>query len=111
MLDFREELIGIVESKTGNQVIKKAAENFLKQTLDVLQKTDKNEFERMKKLDFILTTYEVIVCIPTKKTSGVYFSNFKEYNKEVFEELRRRMKLEGFVFLQETENAFSIAIP
>ena len=110
MLNFREELIGIVESKTGNQAIKKAAENFLKRTLEAIQKTDDKEVAGIKKLDFILTTHEVIVCI-TKKTSGVYYSDFKEHNKEVFEELKRRMKLEGFVFLVEMENVFSIAIP
>lgn len=110
MLNFREELIGIVESKKGNQAIKNAAENFLKQTLEAIRKTDDKEIACMKKLMFILTTESVIVCI-TRKTSGVYFSDFKQYNKEVFEELRRRMKLEGFVFLEEIKNGFSIAIP
>ena len=109
-MNFREELIGIVESKRGNQAIKNAAENFLKQTLEKIRKTDDKEIEGMKKLMFILTTQSVIVCI-TKKTSGVYYSDFKQYNKEVFEELRRRMKLEGFVFIEEIEDSFSIAIP
>ena len=110
MLNFRKELIEAVEPKRGNPKIKKLAEDFLRETLKAIKESDAKTISEMKKIDFICSDVSIIVCL-SKKCSGIFScDSYKQYTREVFEEIKRKLKLENLV-IEEIEDAFSIIVP
>ena len=111
MLNFREELIKTIEPKRGNPKIKKLAEDFLLETLKAIEKADYKTISAMKKITFVCTKVSIIVCL-SMKISGIYSCNsYHEYTRAVFEETKRKLKLENFEVVEETEDSFSIIVP
>ena len=110
MLNFREELIKTIESKRGNPQIQKLAEDFLRATLNAIKESDDETISSLKKIDFICSDVSIIVCL-SKKLSGIYScDSYKQYTREVFEEIKRKLKLENLV-IEELVDAFSIIVP
>ena len=115
MLNFREELIKIIEPKKGNPIIKEMAEKVLKDLLVNLKKCDSMKLSESEKITFMCTDNSIIIHVyDGDHGTGAFstFSSTKNHNKEVFEEIRRKLKYENLVDKdREKENSFSILLP
>lgn len=111
-LNFRKELLETLSSKSYFPKTKKYAEDFLRETLQKTKETDDKDISKLNKIDFMCTEISIIVCL-SKKTSGIYScTSYEELTKEVFEEIRSRLKFEGLIIPEsEKEDSFSIMIP
>ena len=111
MLNFREELIKTIEPKRGNLKIKKLAEEFLRETLKAIKETDNKVISTMQKIIFICSDVSIIVCLSEKFSDTYSCTSYKEYTRDVYDEIKRKLKSENFVIEEIDKSAFAIIVP